>query len=148
MFKLGEKSLKELEGVNQSLKAVVFRALELSEQDFAVHDGIRTQKEQEALYAAGASQTLDSKHLIGEAVDLVPYINGKLRWEWEPIYKIAKAMRQAASELQVKITWGAAWDVVFTNTLDTPEAVSEAYVARRKAQGKKAFLDGPHFQLS
>ena len=148
MFKLGEKSLKELEGVNVYLINVVKRAIEISDQDFAVHDGIRTQKEQEALVAAGASQTLDSKHLIGHAVDLVPYINGKLRWEWEPIYKIAKAVRQAASEQQVKITWGAAWDVVFTNTLDTPEAVSDAYVARRKAQGKKAFLDGPHFQLT
>jgi peptidoglycan LD-endopeptidase CwlK len=145
-FTFGEKSLRELEGVHPELVALVHRALELSDQDFAVHDGLRTKAEQEQLLISGASQTLDSKHLTGDAIDLVPVINGKLRWEWEPIYTVAKAVRQAAKELNLKITWGAAWDVNFTNTLDTPEAVSDAYVARRKAAGKKPFLDGPHFQ--
>lgn len=145
-FKFGERSLRELEGVNEELVALVHRALELSTQDFAVHDGLRTREEQEQLLIAGATQTLDSKHLTGDAVDLVPIINGKLRWEWEPIYTIAKAVREAAKELNLKIRWGAAWDMNFTNTLDTPEAVSEAYAARRKAAGKKPFLDGPHFE--
>jgi peptidoglycan LD-endopeptidase CwlK len=145
-FSFGQKSLRELEGVHPELVAIVHRALELTEQDFAVHDGLRTREEQEQLLIAGASQTLDSKHLTGDAIDLVPIINGKLRWEWEPIYTVAKAVRQAARELSIKLIWGAAWDVNFTNTLDTPEAVSDAYVARRKAAGKKPFLDGPHFQ--
>lgn len=147
-FRFGEKSLKELQGVKPDLVAVVNRALELSTQDFAVHDGLRTEAEQAALVAAGASQTLESKHLTGHAVDLVPVVNGKLRWEWEPIFVVAKAVREAAKELNVKIRWGAAWDVVFTNTLDTPEAVSEAYVARRRAAGRKAWLDGPHYELA
>jgi len=145
-FSFGERSLRELEGVHPELVALVHRALELSEQDFAVHDGIRTREEQEKLLIAGASQTLESKHLTGDAVDLVPVIAGKLRWEWEPIYTIAKAVREAARELNVKIRWGAAWDINYTNSLDTPEAVADAYVARRKAAGKKPFLDGPHFE--
>lgn len=145
-FKFGERSLRELEGVNPELVALVHRALEISEQDFAVHDGLRTREEQEKLLIAGATQTLDSKHLTGDAVDLVPIINGKLRWEWEPIYAVAKAVREASKELNIKIRWGAAWDMNFTNTLDTPEAVSEAYAARRKAAGKKVFLDGPHYE--
>ena len=91
-FTLGANSLKELNGVHPDLVAVVRRALELSAQDFAVHDGIRTPAEQKQLVASGASQTLDSRHLTGHAVDLVPYINGKLRWEWPPIYIIAEAI--------------------------------------------------------
>lgn len=146
-FRFGERSLRELEGVHPGLAAVVHRALELTEQDFAVHDGLRTREEQQALLLAGASETLDSKHLTGNAIDLVPVVNGKLRWEWVPIFAVAKAVRQAAKELNLKIRWGAAWDVNFTNTLDTPEAVSEAYAARRKAAGKKVFLDGPHYEL-
>lgn len=147
-FKFGEKSLRELEGVNPRLVAVVHRALELSEQDFAVHDGLRTREEQAKLLEAGATWTLDSKHLTGEAVDLVPYINGKLRWEWEPIYTIAKAVRQAAKEINVKLCWGGAWDIHnFTNSLDTPKAISAGYIARRIAADKEPRPDGPHFEL-
>ncbi|MCQ8116667.1 M15 family metallopeptidase [Methylomonas rosea] len=146
-FKLGEKSLKELDGVHTDLVAVVKRAIELSVQDFSVHDGIRTLEEQKELVRQGASQTLDSRHITGHAVDLVPYINGKLRWEWEPIYKIADAVRIAASELGIPLRWGGAWDVTFTETTDSPADLVADYVARRKKAGKKAFIDGPHFEL-
>jgi peptidoglycan LD-endopeptidase CwlK len=146
-FKFGDRSIRELEGVNQKLVAVVHRALELTEQDFAVNDGLRTREEQEALVASGASQTMDSKHLIGNAVDLVPVIAGKLRWEWEPIYTIAYAVRRAAQELKVPLRWGCAWDINFTDSASDPETVKEGYVARRQASGKKPFLDGPHFEL-
>lgn len=77
----------------------------------------------------------------------MPYINGKLRWEWEPIYKIADAVRIAANELGTPIRWGGAWDLSFTETSDSPEDLVIDYVARRKKLGKKAFIDGPHFEL-
>lgn len=146
-FKLGEKSLKELNGVHPDLIAVVKRAIELSVQDFSIHDGIRTLAEQQQLVQSGASQTLDSRHITGHAVDLVPYINGKLRWEWEPIYKIADAVRMAAKELGTPIRWGGAWDVTLTDTDESPEDLVHDYTARRKKVGKKAFIDGPHFEL-
>lgn len=146
-FKLGEKSLKELNGVHPDLIAVVKRAIELTVQDFAIHDGIRTLAEQQQLVQAGASQTLDSRHITGHAVDLVPYINGKLRWEWEPIYKIADAVRMAAKELGTPIRWGGAWDVTLTDTDESPEDLVLDYTAQRKKVGKKAFIDGPHFEL-
>lgn len=63
------------------------------------------------------------------------------------IYKIAKAVRQAAQELGVSMVWGGAWDVTFTSTTETPEEVVEGYVERRKAKGRKAFIDGPHYEL-
>lgn len=146
-FTLGSHSLRELQGVHPDLVAVVKRAIQLTVQDFTVHDGIRTLQEQRRNVATGVSQTLDSRHLTGHAVDLVPYVNGKLRWEMEPIYRIADAVRMAARELGVPIRWGGAWDVAFTQTVDAPADLVEDYVARRRAAGKKPFIDGPHYEL-
>lgn len=146
-FKLGKKSRKEMEGVHTDLVAVVERAIELTVQDFAVHDGIRTLFEQRRLVERGASQTLKSRHITGHAVDLVPYINGKLRWEWEPIYDVAEALRYAALEQGIPIRWGGAWDRRITDEDASPEDIMSDYVLRRKNAGKRAFIDGPHFEL-
>lgn len=157
MYQLGAKSKSELEGVTPGLVKTVEDAIKITAQDFSVHDGIRTLQEQHELLAKGASTTLKSMHLIqddgyGHAVDLVPYINGRLRWEWEPIYKIAHAVAQAAKKNNVTLIWGAVWDRTL-DQLDTtsPESLKrevELYVARRKAEGKRVFLDGPHFQTA
>ena len=112
-----------------------------------MHDGVRTLAEQQVMLAKGASQTLESRHLGGFAVDLVPYLNGLLRWEWDPIYRIADAMRVAARELGIPLRWGGAWDVDFAAAAETPEDLAMAYVSRRKRAGLRAFLDGPHFEL-
>lgn len=146
-FELGKRSRAELVGVHPDLVRVVERALELTTVDFAVHDGKRTPEEQKILVAQGASQTMKSRHLTGHAVDLVPVINGKLRWEWPPIYTIARAMKQAAVELSIPIRWGGCWGRL--NELEEPleDRVAD-YVQARKALGKSAFLDGPHYELS
>lgn len=157
MNKLSPESKAELNGVSPKLVSVVGGAASRSKQLFAVHDGIRTLQEQHELLSAGATTTLKSKHLVqsdgfGHAVDLVPIINGQLRWEWEPIFKIAHAVAQEAKKQNVDLIWGAVWDKTL-NELDTtsPESLKremELYAARRKAQGKRVFLDGPHFQLA
>jgi peptidoglycan L-alanyl-D-glutamate endopeptidase CwlK len=146
-FKFGQKSLRELEGVNPRLVAVVHRALELSELDFGITDGLRTREEQQALLESGASQTLNSKHLTGDAVDLVAYVNGKPRFEFIPAFTVAAAIRKAAKEMGVALKWGCAWDINFTESLADPETVMEGYIARRQAAGKKPFLDSPHYEL-
>jgi len=146
-FELGSRSFKELAGVHADLVSVVKRAIALSAQDFAVHDGVRTVEEQQRMVASGASQTMDSRHLGGFAVDLVPYVNGKLRWEWPPIYVIADAVRSAANELGISIRWGGAWDVDFTASSEPPEDLLNGYIARRKKMGLRAFVDGPHYEL-
>ena len=146
-FKFGKRSLRELEGVHEDLARVTHRALELTVQDFTVFDGIRTEDEQRKLVERGASTTMNSRHLTGHAVDLVPYINGKVRWEWDPIYDIADAVRIAAQELNVPIRWGGAWDIDFTASEYSPEDLVLGYVDRRRAQGRRAFIDGPHYEL-
>jgi len=151
MFKLGNRSRRELVGVHPDLIQVVEKALELSEIDFSVHDGIRTIEEQRVLVQNGASKTIKSRHIEGCAVDLVPYLNGKMRWEWNPIYKVALAVRRASAELEIPIRWGAVWDRNRMNELPGTElglrdAVLD-YVERQQMRSRKVFLDGPHFEL-
>ena len=145
-YQLGKKSLQELEGVDDPIVRVVKRAITITPVDFSVHDGLRTIEEQRAYVDAGVSKTMNSLHLEGKAVDLVPYINGRLRWEWPPIYQVAYAVKVAADLENVALVWGAVWDRTLEELDDDLEQEVERYVERRKRQGKKAFLDGPHIQ--
>lgn len=151
MFILGERSRKELIGVHPDLVLVAHRALKYSTIDFSVHDGIRSVEEQKVLVSVGASRTLKSRHIEGCAVDLVPYVNGKLRWEWPLIYQIALAVRRASIELEIPIRWGGIWDRnrmnEFPNTIKGLTQAITDYAARQLLKGRKAFLDGPHFEL-
>ena len=144
---LGERSRQNLVGVHPDLVRVVERAIEVASQDFQVHDGVRSIDEQTALVASGASKTMDSRHLTGHAVDLVPVVNGKLRWEIIPCCAIAEAVRTAARDLDVRIRWGGCWDAAFDLSTSSTEDMVSGYVDRRKAQGKRALIDGPHFEL-
>ena len=120
MFILGSRSLSRLKGVHPDLVLVVKRAIQLTEVDFSVLEGLRTRTRQLELVRAGASQTMNSRHLTGHAVDLGAYVQGKVRWDWPLYHKIAGAMKRAARELEVPLEWGGDW---------------------------KSYKDGPHFQL-
>jgi len=154
-YVLGAKSRAELKGVHPDLVQVVERAIQITSQDFSVHDGLRTLEEQKRLVAAGASKTMNSMHRqqsdgFGHAVDLVPFINGKMRWEWPAIYPIAAAVWQASKELGVPIRWGGNWSSLANIKMGTAAAMKAAvdtYAAQRRKAGKSAFLDGPHFEL-
>lgn len=153
-FVLGRASLKELDGVHPKLVGVVKRAIQISVQDFSVHDGLRTVEEQRSYVQTGVSKTMNSMHRTqpdgyGHAVDLVPYINGKLRWEWPAIFPIAAAMRIAAQELGVKLRWGGTWGPLQDIAADpvSMNRAVQAYSAERRKAGKSAFIDGPHYEL-
>ena len=120
MYVLSRKSLDRLAGVHPDLVRVVKRAIEITTVDFAVLEGVRSKARQEQLVKAGASQTMNSRHITGHAVDLGAYVSGSVRWDWPLYHKIADAMKQAAAELGVPIEWGGDW---------------------------RTFKDGPHFQL-
>ena len=146
-YKLGNRSNERLEGVDPSMQTVVRAAIGRSEQDFSVICGLRTRKEQEALVAKGASQTMKSKHLGGFAVDLMAYIDGG-RWELNLYDEIADAMKDAAKELGIKIRWGAAWHIDdFSAYEGTAEEAMASYVSTRVKQGRRVFIDAPHFEL-
>ena len=148
MFELSERSLSKLEGVNQNLVLVVKEAITLTKVDFGVICGLRTQEEQEALVAKGASQTMKSKHLEGNAVDLMAYLDGRGTWELNVYDEVAAAMKQAARELEVTIRWGGAWTVASLGAYNgTSEDAMMEYIDIRRSQGKRPFIDAPHFEL-
>lgn len=140
-FVLGAKSLNNLKGVDDKLVAVVKRALQISPTDFTVIEGVRTVARQRELVKKGASKTMNSKHIVGKAVDIVPLVNGKISWDFNHYYPLAKAMAQAATELGVSVRWGGAWTVI-TGKSGTPQEWVASY---RKGGGR--FLDGVHFEL-
>lgn len=118
-FHLGKSSLAKLATVHPDLQALTRRAIEITTVDFTVFEGARTLERQKALVASGASRTLRSRHLTGDAVDLVPWLDGRPVWDVAACRQIAAAMKQASAELQIPVEWGGDW---------------------------KGFFDGPHFQ--
>ena len=136
-FKFSKVFETRLQGVKPRLASVVRRALEISAVDFMVVEGLRTIERQRELYAQGRTKpgnkvtwALHSKHLEGNAVDLAPFVNGKVDWNnLKNFDAIAKAMLQASRELSVPIRWGADWDM--------------DGIPREKGE-----TDSPHFELA
>lgn len=120
MFHLGRRSKQRLEGLHPDLVKVIEKAITITRVDFSVLEGLRTEARQRELFTAGASTTMNSRHLTGHAVDLGAYVGGTIAWDW-PLYdQIGAAMKLAAAEEGIKIEWGGDW---------------------------RSFRDGPHFQL-
>lgn len=148
LYKLSNRSLSRLEGVDPSLVAVTKLAIEYTKIDFGVTCGLRTRAEQSVLLLNGATQTMKSKHLTGDAVDLVAYIGSRVSWELNVYDEIADGMKQAAIELDVPLRWGAAWSVPDIRLWDgTMEEAMMSYVDLRRSEGRRPFIDGPHFEL-
>ena len=117
-YKLGKRSLQSLSGVHPDMVAVVKRAIEITEVDFTVIEGIRNINRQRELYNAGKSTTMNSRHITGHAVDMVPW---PVDWnDLERFEVMSEAMKTAAKELDIPLVWGGDW---------------------------KSFYDAPHFEL-
>jgi peptidoglycan L-alanyl-D-glutamate endopeptidase CwlK len=104
------------------------RALQEAPFAFVVTEGLRTIERQRELVRVGASNILNSRHLTGHAVDLVPYVDidkdGRVEVEemyaWPLYYKLAPVIKAAADKEDVAIVWGGSW---------------------------RSFKDGPHWEL-
>ncbi len=108
-FRLSQRSRAALQGVHPDMVAVVEAALELTPVDFMVTEGLRTAARQAELVRAGASRTLNSRHLTGHAVDVAAWVDGQVRWDW-PLYpRIAEAFKAAAKGRGVRLIWGGDW---------------------------------------
>lgn len=138
-YVLGKTSLSRLVGVHPRLVAIVRRAIELTNQDFMVLEGVRTPARQRELYARGRTKpgpkvtwTMNSNHFVnkstgyGHAVDLCPF-----PVDWNDLGKfdaISVAMFAASEELKIPIRWGADWD-------------------RDGKPRERGETDSPHFEL-
>ncbi|MDS7929608.1 M15 family metallopeptidase [Acinetobacter sp. V102_4] len=131
-FVLSKLSLSRLEGVHPKLVAIVKRAIQITQQDFMVVEGVRSKEQCYINYGKGRTvaecqvkgvpakyaqpklskvtwlnNPLSSLHVSGRAVDLVPY-----PVDWNDLSKfkvISVAMKQAAKELGVTMDWGGDW---------------------------------------
>jgi peptidoglycan L-alanyl-D-glutamate endopeptidase CwlK len=121
VFTLSRLSRSRLVGVHPDLVRCVERAIQITEIDFMVVEGVRDLRRQKQLVASGASTTMNSRHLTGHAVDLCAYVDGRLEWGKEHATKVAMAMQEAAGEFGIDLEWGGNW---------------------------RAFVDTPHYQLS
>ena len=147
-YKLSTRSQERLMGVEPELKEVVYEAIKVTKIDFGVIEGLRTEEKQKQLVESGASQTMKSKHLEGRAVDLMAYIGGRGSWELNVYDEIADAMKEAAVKVDVAVRWGAAWTVTDIREWEgTMEDAMNSYIDTRRSQGRRPFIDAPHFEL-
>ena len=103
-FRLSQRSMDRLEGVHPAMTGVVERAIQLTDIDFGVTQGVRTLDEQKANVAAGRSQTMQSKHLLQQtgfshAVDVVAYVGPDVSWELNLYDNICDAFKKLQKRL-------------------------------------------------
>jgi len=152
-FSLSNRSRNKLDGVHPQLVAVVEAAIKKTKVDFGVTYGVRSVEEQERLVAAGRSQTMKSKHLIqsdgySHAVDVVAYDGSDVVWEINVYDDICDAFKEAAIEIGLPIKWGAAWSEGDIRTYEgSAEDAMNSYIDLRRSQGRRPFIDGPHFEV-
>ena len=136
MFKLKKESLKNLEGIHPNLVMIMAESIKTSLYEFSIVDGIRTVERQQNLYLKGREKPgvivtnadgikYKSNHQIkndgyGYAVDLYPYINGKIRTSYDKYKKefeaIAEHILKKAKKFNIDIVWGGHW----TDPFDPP----------------------------
>lgn len=119
-YRFGSRSLKNLEGLHPDLIKVLNLAIQKTEQDFFIGEGLRSIERQERLVESGASKTMNSRHLTGHAADIHPYpYKGDHDQDgvpnsddWDAYEPIVMAMREAAEELGIDMThgWDWGWD--------------------------------------
>lgn len=121
---------KKLAGVHIDLCRVVLRAGTFV--SFRIIEGVRTPERQRQLFAAGKSKTLNSRHITGHAVDIVPVVDGHISWDWKHFFPIAHVMGECARDMNIPLEWGGSW-----KRADSPDYLKLS----------KTFPDGAHFQL-
>ncbi len=119
-YSFGTKSSERLAQVHPDLQRVFNEAIKNSPLDFSITEGLRTKERQKELFSAGKSQTMNSRHLTGKAVDIAVLVDGQITWDFPKYQVVADHIKKVAKELKIDIVWGGDW---------------------------QSFKDGPHFEL-
>lgn len=114
MFRFSKRSMDQLNTVKPQLKELAIRVLAVSPIDFTIVQGKRTLAESQRNVANGTSFLKDpskSKHITGDAIDFVPYVNGAIDWNnLENFWTIAKLFESEAKKMGISIRLGADWN--------------------------------------
>jgi peptidoglycan L-alanyl-D-glutamate endopeptidase CwlK len=119
-FALGQRSKDRLTGVHPDLVKVIEEAIKESPLDFSITEGLRTKERQKALFDAGKSQTMNSRHITGKAVDIAVIKDGEVTWDFKHYQTVADHIKKIAKDMKIDLVWGGDW---------------------------QSFRDGPHYEL-
>lgn len=115
MFRFGTKSKSVLKTVDELLQIIITDGLKIGLIDFSVIEGHRGKGKQNQLYKDGRSkvQWPKSKHNMkpSKAVDIVPYVNGKISWKKEHCIFLAGIILTCGKNYGTNIRWGGNWDM-------------------------------------
>lgn len=141
-YKFSRRSLDRIEGIDADLVVVAATAILISKHDFLIppDGGLRTYEDQKRLVQNGASRTMDSDHLLGKAIDVVPYINRAPSYHWPHYIPLAHAMATSARWHNIRLYWGGHW-----GRIDDARSVAE--IQRRLGAYTGSFPDGAHFYI-
>jgi len=141
----GNRSEMKMLDVDARLIEVARLALPLSPIDFGITCGLRSQHEQNQLLAQGKTQVRRSRHQDGMAIDVVAYENGKVSWDLEHYITIADAFAKACKQTKLGVRWGGGWPFYLDE--HTGKESHDAYIEMKRQQGRRAFIDGPHYEI-
>lgn len=116
------RSMQRLGHAHPLLHKLFTEAAKKCPVDIEVGETARSKKRQAELVAAGASWTMNSRHIpkrpahkwygtkpVAHAVDFLCHVNGKLRWDWPLYVKAAEHIMAVAKKLDIAIVWGGSW---------------------------------------
>lgn len=114
-MKFGRASTGRMAMLSYDLQWVLREALALEIIDFSVACTYRNEEDQNRAYREGKSRVRwpNGKHNRNpsEAVDAVPYINGKMSWNKLHCCVLAGVILAVAKKLGVRVRWGGNWDM-------------------------------------
>jgi len=166
IYVLGSTSRSNLKLVDPRLVRIVEKAILITKQDFTVFAGARTAAEQNKLFQIGRTTQKNRKpvtskdgfrrkssHQItasgfGNAVDLVPWSNGKAVWDWDLIFPIAAAISTIAKARNVRVRWGGNWNQSMNDYGSSVSDIKEAVERYKRENPGPDFIDGPHYELA
>lgn len=121
-MKFGTTSVKNIIMLTYDLQWILREALALEIIDFTVVCAYRNEEDQTSAYESGNSKVRwpNSKHNKNpaEAMDVVPYINGKISYEYVHCCVLAGVILAVAKKLGVGIRWGGNWDMDYEPVTD------------------------------
>lgn len=126
MTNFSKRSIDNLNGIHPDMVKIMHEAIRTTPVDFTITDGVRTVEQQQKLYAQGRTAPgavvtncdgikSKSNHQAkadgyGYAVDLYPYVNGKVQVnDVANLSRIAAHIKAVAGRLGIKIEWGGDW---------------------------------------